>query len=360
MPIQQIFEGKINNMQIIDKDGNVDELLDPKLPKDLLLKMYIYMVLTRTFDQKCMNLQRQGRVLTYAPSLGQEAAQIGSVATLEDKDWIFPSYREHATYLWRGIEMSQLMTYWIGSELGMKIPEGKNNFLVSIPIASQALHAVGAAWAAKLRGDKVVTIGYFGDGATSEGEFHEAMNFAGVYQAPCVLFCQNNQWAISTARKKQTATTSIAQKALAYGVKGIQVDGNDVLAVYKATKEAVDNARNGGGPTLIEAVTFRRGPHTTADDPTKYRKEDEVKYWEERDPIRRFTVYLKKANYLNDELEKKILDRSVEEVEKAILEAEATKMDNPEDMFNYAFGTMPVYLQEQKNELMEYLRSKKV
>ena len=360
MPIQQIFEGKVESMQILDKDGNVDEMLDPKLPRELLLRMYITMVVARTFDQKCLNMQRQGRVLTYAPSLGQEAAQVGSVATLEDNDWMFPSYREHAAYMWRGVPMSQLMVYWMGSELGMKIPEGRNNFLVSIPIGSQALHAVGTAWAGKIRGDKIVTIGYFGDGATSEGEFHEAMNFAGVYKAPCVLFCQNNQWAISTPRKVQTAAASIAQKALAYGVRGIQVDGNDVLAVYKATKEAVDRARNGEGPTLIEAVTFRRGPHTTADDPTKYRKEEDVKYWEDRDPIKRFKIYLQRAGILNEELDKKIVDRSVNEVEKAITEAEATKMDDPNDMFGYTFGVMPPYLQEQKNELMDYLRSKKI
>lgn len=359
MPMQTVFEGKTDYMQIIDKDGNADETLDPKLPKDLLLKMYIYMVLTRVFDQKCLNMQRQGRVLTYAPSLGQEAAQIGSVSALEEKDWMVPSFREHGSYLYRGMPMKDLMIYWMGSELGMKIPEGQNNFTVSIPIGTQAIHAVGMAWASKLNKDGAVAIGYFGDGATSEGEFHEALNFAGVFKTPCILFCQNNQWAISVPRKKQTASKTIAQKALGYNVPGIVVDGNDVLAVYKATKEAVDRARKGEGATLIEALTYRRGPHTTSDDPKKYRPDEEVKEWEGKDPIKRFKIYLQRNGHLTDELEKKIMDRATSEVEKAVAEAEAMKVDDPEEMFKYNKKNIDPYLEEQKNELMEYLKSKK-
>lgn len=358
MPVETVFEGKVNYLQIIDKDGNSDEQLDPRLSKEMLRKMYITMVLTRMFDDKCMKLQRQGRMYTYAPSLGQEAAQVGSIAALEAADWMFPSYREHACYLWRGMPMKTYMIYWMGSELGMRIPEGQNNFLVAIPIGTQALHAVGAAWAAKILGHNVATIGYFGDGGTSEGDFHEAMNFAGVFKAPCVLFCQNNQWAISLPRKKQTASKTIAQKALAYGVEGIQVDGNDVLAVYRATKEAMDRAHRGEGATLIEALTYRRTMHTTADDPTKYRNPDEVKYWEERDPIKRFRIYLERNGYWSEELEKKTAERASAEIEKAVEEAESENIANPEDVFMYTYSKMPPHLVEQMNEMMEYLKEK--
>lgn len=345
-------------MQIIDKDGNTDENLDPKLSKEMLRRMYIMMLVTRMFDDKALKLQRQGRVYTYPPCLGQEAAQIGSIAALEEADWMFPSYREHGCYLWRGAEMKWMFAYLMGSELGMKIPEGKNNFLVAIPIATQTLHAVGAAWAAKILGHKVASIVYFGDGATSEGDFHEAMNFAGVFKTPTVFFNQNNQWAISVPRKKQTASQTIAQKALAYGFEGVQVDGNDVLAVYRATKEAIDKAHRGEGPTLIEAITYRRSMHTTADDPTKYRDAAEVKSWEEKDPIKRFKIYLERNGYWSDELEQKTVERATSEIEKAIEEAEALKLDNPEDLFMYTYSKMPPHLVEQMNELMEYLKEK--
>ncbi|MBS3067778.1 pyruvate dehydrogenase (acetyl-transferring) E1 component subunit alpha [Candidatus Micrarchaeota archaeon] len=358
MPIETVFEGKVKYIQVIDKDGNADEKLDPKLPKDLLLRMYITMVVTRMFDDKALKLQRQGRIYTYPPCLGQEAAQIGSIAALNEEDWFFPSYREHGGYLWRGTEMKWMFVYLMGSELGMKIPEGKHNFLVSIPIATQTLHAVGAAWAAKILNHKVATMVYFGDGATSEGDFHEAMNFAGVFKTPTVFLNQNNQWAISVPRKKQTAAKTIAQKALAYGFEGVQVDGNDVLAVYRATKEAIDKAHRGEGPTLIEALTYRMSHHTTADDWTKYRDSAEVEQWKERDPVKRFRIYLERNGYWNEDLEKKTVERATSEIEKAIEEAESMKLDNPEDVFMYTYSKMPPHLVEQMNELMEYLKNK--
>ena len=358
MPIENVFEGKVKYMQILDKDGNADEHLDPKLSKEMLRRMYITMLVTRMFDDKALKLQRQGRIYTYPPCLGQEASQIGSIAALNEDDWMFPSYREHGCYLWRGAELKWLFVYLMGSELGMKIPEGKHNFLVAIPIGTQTLHAVGAAWAAKIMREKVASIAYFGDGATSEGDTHEAFNFAGVFKTPTLFFCQNNQWAISVPRKKQTAAKTIAQKALAYGFEGVQVDGNDVLAVYKAAKEAIDKAHRGEGPTLIEALTYRRGPHTTADDPTKYRDPAELKYWEERDPIKRFRIYLERNGYWNEDLEKKTVEGATNETEKAIEEAEAMKLDNPEDLFMSTYSKMPPHLVEEMNELMEYLKSK--
>lgn len=358
MPIETAFEDKVKYMQILDKDGNVDETLDPRLPKEMLRKMYITMMLTRMFDDKALKLQRQGRIYTYPPCLGQEASHIGSAAALDDKDWMFPSYREHGCYLWRGAELKWMFVYLMGSELGMKIPENQNNFTVSIPIATQTLHAVGAAWAAKILGHKIASIVYFGDGATSEGDFHNSMNFAGVFKTPTVFLCQNNQWAISVPRKKQTASKTIAQKALAYGFEGIQVDGNDVLAVYKATKDAIEKAHRGEGPTLIEAITYRMTHHTTADDWTKYRDATDLEPWKAKDPIKRFRIYLERNGLWNEDLEKKTVERVTAEIEKSIEEAENEKLDNPEDIFAYTYSKMPPHLIEQRNELMEYLREK--
>ncbi|HLC68761.1 MAG TPA: pyruvate dehydrogenase (acetyl-transferring) E1 component subunit alpha [Candidatus Bilamarchaeaceae archaeon] len=359
MPLTDVFQGKISHLQILDKDGKADPKLEPKLPQDLLLRMYTYMVLARAFDDKCLKLQRQGRMYTYAPLLGQEAAQIGSAAALEPSDWMFPTYRDNGSYLYRGVPMKDLMVYWMGAEKGFQFPKDQNNYTALIPIATQIPHAVGAAWAAKIKGDKIASIVYFGDGATSEGDFHAGMNFAGVFQVPCVLFCQNNQWAISVPRKKQTASSTIAQKALAYGFNGIQVDGNDVLAVYAVVHEALKKAREGKGPTLIEALTYRMGAHTTADDPTKYRTEEDVKHWQERDPVKRFQTYLKNKGYWNDELEKKTLERVKQEIEKATeaAEVEAAKV-NPEEMFQYVYHQITPRLEEQMEEMKEYLKSK--
>ena len=360
MPIKDVFQGKVSHLEVLDKDGKADEFLDPKLPQELLLKMYIAMVLARTFDDKALKLQRQGRMFTYAPLLGQEAAQIGSAAALQDSDWMFPSYRENGSYIYRGMPMKNLYVYWMGAERGMQLPADQNNYTLLIPIATQILHCVGAAWAAKIKGDKIATLVYFGDGATSEGDFHCGMNFAGVFKLPAVFFCQNNQWAISVPRKKQSASVTLAQKALAYGFEGVQVDGNDVLAVYRATKAALDKAREGGGPTLIEAITYRMGAHTTADDPTKYRNDDEVKYWQERDPIKRFNTYLKNKGYWNDELEQQAIARTKEEVEKAVDEAEAlaAKVD-PEEMFHFVYSSIYPHIKEEMDELLNYLKEKK-
>ena len=358
MPIDDVYQGNIKYLQVMDKDGNVDEGLNPKLPREMLMRMYMTMLVLRMFDDKALKLQRQGRIYTYPPCLGQEAAQIGSIAALDTSDWMFPSYREHGCYLWRGAPLKALFTYLMGSELGMKIPEGKHDFLVAIPIATQTIHAVGVAWAAKIMKKKEASIVYFGDGATSEGDFHAAMNFAGVFKTPTVFFCQNNQWAISVPRKKQTASQTIAQKALAYGFEGIQVDGNDVLGVYRVVKEAIDKAHRGEGPTLIEAITYRRTMHTTADDPNKYRDPAEVKEWETKDPIKRFRVYLERNGIWNEDLEKKTAERATQEIEKALEEAEAVKMDDYNDMFKYTYSKMPPHLVEQMNELTEYLKEK--
>ena len=219
-------------------------------------------------------MQREGRIGTYASIWGQEAAQVGSALALTDGDWIFPSFRESGVLVARGYPLWMLYRYWTGDERGMSAPEGLNVFPMSVPVGTQIPHATGAAWAMKLKGHKNVAAVYFGDGGSSKGDFHEGLNFAGVFKVPCVFLCQNNQWAISVPRSSQTAAKTIAQKGFAYGMEGLQVDGNDVVAVYKATKEAAEKARSGGGPTLIECFTYRLDDHTTADDSSRYRSDE--------------------------------------------------------------------------------------
>jgi pyruvate dehydrogenase E1 component alpha subunit len=289
---------------------------------------------------------------TYAPIWGQEACQVGSAYVLQRGDWVFPAFRELAASLMMGIPLKTVYLYWMGNEEGSRAPEGINVMPVSIPVGTHPLHAVGVAWAAKIRRDRIVIIAYFGDGATSKGDFHEAMNFAGVFKVPTLFFCQNNQFAISVPRKIQTASETIAQKAIAYGVDGIQVDGNDLFAVYTVTKEAVEKARSGGGATLIEGVTYRFGPHTTADDPTKYRTDEEIEPWKLLDPLVRLRLYLKEKGLWNGEVEKRLTEEAQKEIDQSVIDAEAVPVPEVEDIFKYVFAEMTPQLKEQ----MEYLQ----
>src|SRR5216110_2875674 len=293
----------VEYLSILDSDGNLDAALEPRLSPAELKSLYRAMLLGRRFDERMVRLQRQGRIGTFAPIKGQEASQLGSVAVLRPTDWMVPSFRETAAMLWRGWPIEKLLMTFAGQIEGCQPAPEQHDLPITIPVGTQLPHAVGLAYAAQYRGDDVVVMAYFGDGATSEGDFHEALNFAGVWHVPVVFVCQNNQWAISVPLKKQTNSKTIAQKALAYGVPGLQVDGNDVLAVYAASQEAVARAREGDGPTLIECVTYRLGVHTTADDPTKYRTAEEVAEWERKDPLTRFTAYLKKKRLLEEGLE---------------------------------------------------------
>ena len=252
-----------------------------------------------------------------------------------------------------GIPLKIIFLYWMGNEEGSRAPEGINVLPVSIPVGTHPLHAVGVGWAAKLKGDKIVTVAYFGDGATSKGDFHEAMNFAGVFKTPSIFFCQNNQFAISVPRSRQTASATIAQKAIAYGFDGIQVDGNDLFAVIEATKEAVNKARSGGGPTLIEGVTFRFGPHTTADDPTKYRTEKDIEPWRPLDPLVRLRLYLKEKKLWDEGVEQRMTEEAQKEIDQAVKEAEAVPPPAPDEIFTSVFAEMPPQLKEQ----LEYLKS---
>src|SRR5680860_1448692 len=263
-------------------DGTVDESLMPDLTSERIREMYRMMVFTRRLDERMFSLQRQGRIGTFARVLGQEGAQLGAAYALEDRDWLVPAFRDMGAQLLRGMKPEHMLQYWSGDERGNIIPEGVRMLPTSIPVGTHMLHAAGIAWAMKNDGEDVAVLTIFGEGATSEGDFSEAMNFAGVLQLPVIFLCQNNQWAISVPYHKQTAACTVAQKAIGYGMPGIQVDGNDIFAVYRATREALERARGGEGPTLIEAHTYRLGDHTTSDDARRYREAEDVAEWEER------------------------------------------------------------------------------
>ncbi|MCM3584368.1 pyruvate dehydrogenase (acetyl-transferring) E1 component subunit alpha [Mesobacillus maritimus] len=340
----------VNQVQILDESGSIIGT-NPDIPDEDLIALYKWMVQARTFDQRALKLQRQGRIGTYAPMIGQEAAQIGSAYALEKRDWIYPSYREVAASLVHGVSMSNFFLYTMGNLQGGSSASVTNVFPVQIIIGAQCLHAVGGAWASKYNSENSVSVAYIGDGGTSQGDFHEALNFAGVYKLPVVFFVQNNQWAISVPRSKQTASDTIAQKAAAYGISGIQVDGNDVLAVYSTMKEALERARE-GKPVLIEAVTYRQGPHTTADDPTKYRQNEEVEAWLDKDPLKRMKAFLLDRNLWNEELDQQEFEIANEKVSKAFEKASSSPTSKTSEVFDLVYEQKPKQLIEQQNSIV--------
>jgi pyruvate dehydrogenase E1 component alpha subunit len=268
------LQGK--RLEILDLNGKViNKELEPKLDKELLIKMYKTMTLGRVADIKALQYQRQGRMLTYAPNMGQEAAQVGTMAALEDRDWLSPGFRDLDSMLFKGVPLRQIFLYWYGNEWGSHFAEDQRILPFNIIIGSQVNHAAGLAYASKILKKDEVALAVIGDGGTSHGEFYEGLNFAATYDAPLVVLIQNNQYAISTPRAKASRSKTLAQKSVAFGIEGIQVDGNDVLAMYVAMKEAAAHARSGKGPVLVEAVTYRMGPHTTSDDPSIYRTKEE-------------------------------------------------------------------------------------
>jgi pyruvate dehydrogenase E1 component subunit alpha len=355
MARQKLDLPPVESLSILDAEGNLDTALEPAIPPDDLRRLYRTFLLARRFDERMLRLQRQGRVGTFGPIKGHEAAVLGSVYALRSSDWMIPYYREWPAYMWRGFPLDRLILYYAGFSEGMRIPDGARDLPLCIPIASQIPHAVGIAYAARYKGEDSVSLVYLGDGATSHGDCQEAMNFAGVFQVPLVFFVLNNQWAISLPCSRQTKARSLAQKAIAWGFPGVQVDGNDLLACYVATREAVERARQGQGPTLIEAVTYRLGMHTTADDPTKYRTDDEVKVWEAKEPLPRLRRYLERKGIV-DEQGHAALEAEVDaEIREAIERAEAQMQPELLDVFEHIYAERPASLEAQRQELVRFL-----
>ncbi|MBV0925067.1 pyruvate dehydrogenase (acetyl-transferring) E1 component subunit alpha [Halomicroarcula limicola] len=349
-----------DRVQVLDADGEaVAPSLVPDLADETLVSMYRDMRFARRFDERMINLQRQGRLGTYASLAGQEGSQIGSTYALADEDTLFYQYREHGALVARGLPWEYLL-YWMGHERGNAALADVNVFPLNISIAGHVPHAVGWSWAAKKRGDDRAGVVHFGDGATSEGDVHEAMNFAGVFDTPTLFFCNNNQWAISVPRERQTASATIAEKANAYGFDGVQVDGMDPLATYVVTEAARERALDpddgAARPTLIEAVQYRFGAHTTADDPDVYRDEDEVEEWREKDPLARFGTYLWNRGLLDRER----LDAMTEEIESTLADvvdrAESAAAD-PRDLFADVYAEPTDELLAQR-EYLEELRER--
>ncbi|MFB6122946.1 MAG: pyruvate dehydrogenase (acetyl-transferring) E1 component subunit alpha [Haloferacaceae archaeon] len=345
-------------VRILDEDGAVVEGADvPDLDDETLLGIYRDMKLTRAFDEKAISIQRQGRLGTFASAAGHEGAQVGSTYALAADDWILYQYREHGAVVVRGLDADYL-EYWMGHERGNAALADDNVFPLNITIADHIPHGVGMSWASKLKGEEKAFVVHFGDGATSEGDFHEGMNFAGVFDTPTVFFCNNNQWAISVPADRQTASATFARKAEAYGFDGVRVDGMDPLAVYSVTRDAVEKAKSPGEdelrPTLVEAVMYRYGAHTTADDPTVYRDETEVERWKQRDPIRRFESFLEATGRLDAERAAAI-EAEIEESVAAVVEAAEGAGGNPADMFDYAYAELPDELRAQREALLSLL-----
>ncbi len=351
MPKQVVYEAKIEYLQILDENGKLDEeLAQDTLTDEQVVFLYEHMVTCRHYDEIAFKLQRSGRMGTYPQNKGQEAAAAGSgFAARKGQDFLVPCYRENAALFLHGLPMQNILLHWMGDERGNLIPEGVRQTPIAIPIGTQMLHAAGIAWAYKIRKEDKAVITYFGDGATSEGDFHEAMNFATVMNAPCVFFCQNNQWAISVPREIQMASETVAQKALAYGAQCIQVDGNDLFAVYKATREALERARGGGGVTLIEAMTYRLGDHTTADDARRYRDEKEVEAWKARDPLIRTRKYLEARGLWDDDKQSKLEAKAKAVVSEVVKAAEGIEAPTFEDIFDHTFAELPDELVRQRD-----------
>ncbi len=345
-------------LSVLSEDGTLDTSVEPKIPDADLRKLYKTMLLTRRLDERCLGMQRQGRIGTYGPCTGQEATALGMAYCLRKEDWLAPTYRELAAYLYRGWPVGTYLLWWGGHEAGSVVPAGVNDLPICVPIGSQCQYGMGIAWGCKLRKDSTVCAAFIGDGGTSQGDFHEALNFATVFQVPLVLMIQNNHWAISVPREKQAACQTLAQRAISYGMNALQIDGNDILAVIAACREAIEKARTGGGPQLIEAITYRLKMHTTADDPKKYRSEDVVKQWEKRDPLPRFRRYLYDKQLLDEKIEA-VME---EEVKKLIDEGVAVYENHRHDKFEFLhhmYAEQTPDLARQEAELRDYLENGK-
>jgi len=343
------IESQFKTLQILNEEGEVvNSEAMPSLTDEQLQELMKRMVYTRVLDQRSISLNRQGRLGFYAPTAGQEASQLGTQFALEKEDFILPGYRDIPQLIWHGLPLHQAFLFSRGHFEGNKIPEGVNVISPQIIIGAQYIQCAGVALGMKKNNAKSVAITYTGDGGASQGDFYEGINFAGAFKAPAIFVVQNNRFAISTPVEKQSAARTIAQKAAAAGIPGIQVDGMDVLAVYAATMDARERAINGEGPTLIETLTYRYGPHTMAgDDPTRYRTADLDNEWEKKDPLVRFRKYLTNKGIWNEEMEEKVIEQAKEDIKEAIKKADATPKQKVTDLMNIMFEEMPINLKEQ-------------
>lgn len=364
----QIMAKDEEMIRFLDIDGNllsstvfgpIDETNDIHLSKQEIKKAYEFMVLSRQQDTYMTQLQRQGRMLTFAPNFGEEALQVASGMALTKDDWFVPAFRSNATMLYLGVPMILQMQYWNGSEKGNVIPENVNVLPINIPIGTQFSHAAGIAYAAKLTGKKIVSMSFIGNGGTAEGEFYEALNIASIWKWPVVFCVNNNQWAISTPNKYENGASTIAAKAMAAGIPGIRVDGNDLLASYEVIKEAVDYARSGNGPVLVEFVTWRQGVHTSSDNPRIYRTVEEEKEHEKWEPMHRIEKYMFDRGILDSAEKQKIWDEALaivkETYEKSLVGLESTI----DEIFDHTYKVLPPELEEQKQEALEFFKGVK-
>ena len=313
---------------------------------------------TRTVDQRAVSYQRQGRMYTYPPNIGQEAITVAAGMVMEDHDWLVPAYRELGAWLAKGVTLQEFFLYWKGHEDGSKFSKAKNMLPVSVPIASQLLHATGIGYALKYQKKDGVVFAFCGDGGTSQGDFHEALNFAGVWKVPVIFVVQNNGYAISCPTAKQTAAESIAVKSVAYGIKGLQVDGNDLAACYQAFKTARETAQENMEPVLIEFMTYRMGAHTTSDDPGKYRTREEEAGWADKDPVLRLRTYLSGLGKWDEKTEEQLLEQYGKEVDAAFKDVEEYTAYPLEDVFQYQYSDMPADLKAQMVDYQKFVNWK--
>lgn len=348
-------------IRVLSDDGTLDPRHDPRLSEAEVVEIYRWMVTTRQLDERLVALQRQGRIGFHVGSLGEEAAIIGSAFAMRQTDWLFPCYREFGAALMRGLELQTFMDNMFGNandtvqgrQMPNHITSRATGFTsVSSPVGTQITQAVGFSWGAKIDGKSVASLVYFGDGATSSTDFHSGMNFAGVFKVPVVFFCRNNGWAISVPAERQTATQTFAEKAAAYGIPGVRVDGNDIFAVVSVVREAVRRGEQGLGPTLIEAVTYRMGGHSTSDDPNRYRPTDDLKPWAERDPLARLRQYLERRKAWDDRRELALIADIDQRFRAAVSISEKTPPPSLESIFEDVYQKPPWHLQEQRAELM--------
>jgi 2-oxoisovalerate dehydrogenase E1 component alpha subunit len=353
--LKTVAEFAIKHCQFLDAAGSLASDAPP-LASDTgeLLRMYRFMTLVRTFDTKAVNLQRTGKLGTYASCLGHEAAHVGVAAAMHPDDVLVPVYREFGSQIWRGVKMSTILTFWGGDESGSNFSAAREDFPWCVPIASQMLHGAGVAMAMKIKGEKRCSVTYIGDGGTSEGAFYEGINLAGARALPAVFVIVNNRWAISVPIEQQTATQTLAQKAVAAGIPGVQVDGNDVIAVRHIVGEAVARARRGDGPTLIEALTYRLSDHTTADDASRYRDQSEVRDAWEKEPLLRLRAYLTKLKVWDETREEALKAECAREVEAAVDQYLSGPKPSTDAMFDHLFANPPKGLLEQREIARRY------